>query len=242
MASQTGSSEVSATTLAAFSLFSDLDVDSRTAIAKYFKLRDFDKGHYVISATQANSEVYFIVSGLVAACAFSKGGKRVQFEKLDAGMMFGELAAIDGMERSSDCIAVAPTTLAVIPSADFHTLIDEYKPFRDAVIQRLAYMVRMHIRKFYELTTFPVGQRVRFELIRIASGTETTKAGQAGDAVIELDDAPTHEEIASRIGTHREAVTRELKLLEGEGVITWKPGEYVIHDLAHLAIAEQGAA
>lgn len=231
---------VTGTTLGSFELFQNLDAKSRDEIARYFKIKQFVKGQYVISESQANNEVYFLVSGTVHVCAFTKNGKQVQFEQLNPGMMFGELAAIDKKERSSDCIAVSSVTLAVISSDDFLLLIDKHKSVRKIVIQRLAYMVRLHMRKLYELTTFPVYQRVRFELLRIASlhdrKSVEDEEGDSDYASIPLASVPTHAEVAARIGTHREAVTRELKSLEVAGAITWRPGEYVIHDVNQLTL------
>ncbi len=232
---------ITGTTLASFELFQKLDADAREDIARYFRVKQLVKGQYVISESQANNEVYFLVSGKVHACAFSQNGKQVQFEELRSGMMFGELAAIDNKDRSSDCIAVTEVTLAVISSEDFHVLIDTYKSVRTFVIQRLAYMVRLHMRKLYELTTYPVNQRVRFELLRIASRHELSKSKDATCSAISFASVPTHAEIAARIGTHREAVTRELKLLESAGTITWRPGEYVIHDLTQLTMGAVAA-
>jgi len=230
---------ITGTTLGSFELFQKLDAKSRNEIARYFRVRQFVKGQYVISEAQANSEVYFVISGTVHACAFTQNGKQVQFEQLLPGMMFGELAAIDNKERSSDCIAVTPLTLAVVSSEDFHLLIDEHKVVRTLVIQRLAYMVRLHMRKLYELTTYPVNQRVRFELLRIASLHVGDELRDTEQTSIQLEAVPTHAEIAARIGTHREAVTRELKSLEGAGAITWRPGKYIIHDVTLLT---QGVA
>lgn len=221
-------------TLGSFELFDNLDAKVRDDIAGYFHIKKLVKGQYVISESQLNREVYFLVSGAVHACSFTENGKQVQFEELKPGMMFGELSAIDGKERSSDCIAATSVTLAVISAEDFQLLIDSYKSVRDNVIQRLAYMVRLHMRKLYELTTFPVPQRIRFELLRIASQREYNALRDTDSPSIMLASVPTHAEIASRIGTHREAVTRELKSLEGSGAITWRPGEYVIHDITQL--------
>jgi len=233
MASSHG--RITGTTLGSFEIFRKLDAESRDNIARHFSIKNLAKGQYVISETQANNEVYFLVSGTVHACAFTQNGKQVQFEELTPGMMFGELAAIDNKGRSSDCIAVTPVVLAVISSKDFELLIDEYKTVRTVVIQRLAYMVRWHMRKLYELTTYPVNQRVRFELLRIASPHAANDTDTSEQAVsISLSTVPTHAEIAARIGTHREAVTRELKSLEAAGAITWRPGEYVVHDITHL--------
>ncbi|MCP4766244.1 MAG: winged helix-turn-helix domain-containing protein [Gammaproteobacteria bacterium] len=49
-----------------------------------------------------------------------------------------------------------------------------------------------------------------------------------------VETPPTHEEIAFRISTHREAVTKELKRLEKEGIITWNRSIHQINDLHRL--------
>ena len=50
-----------------------------------------------------------------------------------------------------------------------------------------------------------------------------------------LDPAPTHAEIASRVSTHREAVTRELNRLSKVGLITREGAALIVHDLDSLA-------
>ena len=223
-------SEISGVMLGSFELFELLDVATRDEIAKLFTMRVIEKGAYVISEAQSSTEVYFVVSGRIQVCAFTQNGKQIHFEELDAGKMFGELTAIDRMERSSDCIAVTSTTLAVLSADNFEKLIDEYKPVRDALVSRLVFLVRWHMRKVYEFTTFPVSQRVRFELLRIASKYPASKDG------IVLLEVPTHAEIAARISTHREAVTREIKILELSGAISWGKGKHIVHDVTQLTV------
>ena len=46
--------------------------------------------------------------------------------------------------------------------------------------------------------------------------------------------APTHAELANRIGTHREAVTRELGVLSERGIIRYGRRSLMILDLARL--------
>jgi len=47
--------------------------------------------------------------------------------------------------------------------------------------------------------------------------------------------APTHAEIASRISTHREAVTRELNRLSRHGIIECRGHALLIKDVDRLA-------
>lgn len=220
--------KVSATVLATFEIFKRLDKQDRDVICEKMRLTDVEAGQFVISNAQRQTDVYFLVSGRVRVCAYSPGGKQVQFEDLTSGMMFGELAAIDNGERSSDCVAMEPSQIAVMSSEQFRQLIHDYAEVCDAVMLRLVGMVRRHMGRVYEYGTTTVAVRVRLELLRMCSEHHT------GSPHVEIKDAPTHSDIASRIGSHREAVTRELKVLEKMGVITWRPRAHIIHNVAQL--------
>jgi predicted ArsR family transcriptional regulator len=51
---------------------------------------------------------------------------------------------------------------------------------------------------------------------------------------------PTHKELANRIGTHREAVTKELKSLVHEGIAEAARGALRIKDVAKLTKMVKG--
>ena len=79
-----------------------------------------------------------------------------------------------------------------------------------------------------EIAFFNVNQRVRLELIRTASESGTT------EGLIEFSSVPTQTEVALRIGTHREAVTCELRSLHAKGFITWDIDKHIIHNVNAL--------
>ena len=225
---------VSGIALGTFEIFSKLDMDARNEIARNTHQRTVEKGQYIISAENNDSDVYFLISGSVRVCSFSHNGKPIHFDELSSGMMFGELSAIDNRERSSDCISVTKCTLAVMKAGQFRQIITDHQTVRDAVLFRLASMVRDNMQRVYEFSALSVPQRIRCELLRLSSVAESSQASEP-NSDIHLVAVPTHAEIAARISTHREAVTRELKSLETLGIITWKPKKYVIHDIAFLS-------
>jgi CRP/FNR family cyclic AMP-dependent transcriptional regulator len=88
--------------------------------------------------------------------------------------------------------------------------------------------VRFLCEKIVDITTLPVNERIRTELVRMAQSA-------TGDAhQVAISDPPTHSEMACLLGTHREAVTKELKRLEKDGLIIWRPGQHVILDLESI--------
>jgi hypothetical protein len=81
-----------------------------------------------------------------------------------------------------------------------------------AVLHHLTARIRELTERVFEFSTLAVRNRVHAELVRLAR-----EHGGGKQAVIRP--APTHSEMASRISTHREAVTRELSRLHELGII-----------------------
>lgn len=214
----------SALTLSVFDIFRNLAFEQRDKVAELMTVHRYVSGQCIISGGSDQHSVYFLVSGQVRACAYNHSGKQVYFEDLAPGMMFGELAAIDSGERSSDCIAVEESLVLCLSQQAFLQVLDDFPGVKDQVMQRLVRMVRRQLKRVFEYTTYSVNQRIRFELLRLAS--------EAGDdrSPVALKNVPTHAELAERISSHREAVSRELKLLEAEGLITWARHAHIIHD------------
>lgn len=86
-----------------------------------------------------------------------------------SGMMFGELSAIDGLPRSSDCISMEPCHLATISREKFKQIMITHPRVQHAVLLRLADMVRGNMQKVYEFGALSAPQRIQCELLRLAS-------------------------------------------------------------------------
>lgn len=211
-----------------FEIFKGMTSAECADVSKLTRLRTYKPDSYIISETQNHNNVFFIVSGKVRSCALSQQGKQVCYEDLHPGMMFGEFAAIDNSGRSADCLAIVETVLVTVSGQTFLDIMDNHPSVKDAVLRRLVKIARNQMQRVTEFSFFSVNQRVRLELIRM--GNELDSAADS----IEFPSVPTHAEIALRIGTHREAVTRELRSLHVKGLITWDRGKHIIHDVNAL--------
>src|SRR5262249_24209531 len=99
--------------------------------------------------------------------------------------------------------------------------------------RRLATGVRRLTEQVFELSALNVQTRIHCELLRLAQKGERRNGG------IEVRPAPTHAELASRIGTDREAVTREMRVLSNGKIIRHGRGKLMIIDLDRLEQAAQ---
>ena len=216
-------------TVSAFEIFDQTDNATREVIAQLLTLGNYKKNEQIISASSTSTDVYFILTGSARVSSVGSNGKEVHFEDLKPGTMFGELNALDPQERTSNCYCLEASTIARMSANNFQEIINNHPQIAQAVTQRLVRMVRRQMNRVFEFSTSNVRDRIRLELIRMAN------AQGAYTGSVEIRNAPTHSEIANRISTHREAVSRELKTLERAGHITWKPKRHVIHDIQMLA-------
>ncbi len=218
-----------AETLAGINLFRDLDADERATVAQQCKLQQFSRNQVIVQVQDKTNDVFFIVSGLVRATLFSVTGKEVTFRDIGSGEVFGDLAAIDGMPRSSSVVALQDSLILSMSSEVFWQMIETYPSTSTAELKRLTALIRMLSERVFEFSTLGVRNRIHAELLRLAQNN------YQGDNTAKISPAPKHADIASRISTHREAVTRELNHLEHSGLIKRSDGAIFIRDLAQLS-------
>ena len=210
------------------SLLAGLEIEALEAIAQQSKWRRCVAGQRVISRDAQDQDVYLIVSGKVRITAFSAAGRQVTYRDIGAGDWFGDLSAIDGRSRSADVDALEDTLLASITPAVFKRLIHEHPVVCDRVIDRLVSLVRDLSDRIFDFSTMGVQERVHAELLRLA------KQAAVQDNSARLDPAPKHSDIASRVGTYREQVTRELSGLVKQGLLRRDGHALVVSDIRRL--------
>ena len=188
-------------------LFECLDNEACDQVSKLIKWKQYKKGAEVISYQGESNDVYFIASGRVRVTIYSFTGKEISYQELGPGKMFGELSAIDQMPRTANVITSESSRIGVISRNDYWGLIDQYPGVAAAAMKRLAGLVRFLIDRVYQYGALDVKGRIRMEILRLA------RESMSGEDTAAIHNFPTHKEIANRVNTHREAVTRELNEL-----------------------------
>jgi len=190
--------------------------------------RRYAAGHRVISRQAPGQDVYLIISGRVRVTSFSASGRQVTFRDIPAGDWFGDFAAIDGLSRSADIVALESALIATMPPGIFRNLLHTHPAVCDRMLNRLVTSVRELTERVFDLSTLGVQNRVHAELLRLAR-----EAGIRGNTA-RLDPAPKHTELASQVSTYREQVTRELSALVKQGLIERSGRALVITNVASL--------
>lgn len=160
---------------------------------------------------------------------YSPAGKEVTFRDLAAGDMFGELSAIDGNPRSADIVALTDCEIASISAKQFWDIVRDHPEFAAATLERLVGLVRTLSDRVFEISALNVRNRIHAEILRLA------RTHPIEENRVTISPAPTHTEIANRIGTHREAVARELNDMARAGILNRQGNAITVNDVERLA-------
>lgn len=203
-------------TLATLPLLQGLEPRTLDKLAAEMTLRQYDAQAIVFNKGSPGDCLAFLLSGRLQVVDISEDGRAVGIYLFSPGEFFGELAVIDGLPRSTSVVAVAPSAVALLPTAQARELIANEPLVSQRVMQRLARTVRSSSHQITMLSMPNAYQRVYAQLGQFVRQTRT------GQPVIEQ--LPRQQDIAIMVNTSRETVSRALHLLVKTNVISKEGG------------------
>jgi CRP-like cAMP-binding protein len=205
-----------------------LDPEQRKQFERIAHQLDVAKSDVIISQDVLSTDVYFVVAGQFEVTIYSEKGKSVFYRTVLPGDIFGDLAAIDDKPRSATVTAQTDGRLIRMAGADFKRTAESSPMIAMWLVRKHIAQIRALTGRLFEQVAFDVVTRIRAELIRLAEAAGVTN-NQAHIAPM-----PPHHVLATKLGTTREAVTRELGELARKGIIKQQGRELLILDFDAL--------
>lgn len=146
-------------------------------------------------------------AGAVKIFKTGDGGREQILEIEGPGRSVAELPLFDGRPYPASCAAVHDTVLLIVRPGEFKELLARHPDLTQAVIASLAFRLRRMVMLARDLSLSDVRRRLLDLLHELAGAT--------GSFDLDL----SHQELAARIGTVREIVSRTLSKLVQEGTI-----------------------
>jgi CRP-like cAMP-binding protein len=174
--------------------------------------REHPANRVILLENDWGSSVYFILNGWVKIRTYNIDGREVTLNIVGKGEIFGEMAPLDEVPRSTDVITLTPTTVANMPASDFVNLMQTQPQAGIRLAKLMARRLRQLNRRL-RLREADAQSRVADILLFLAEGQ-----GKASAGGIEIPNLP-HRELSSLSGMARETVTRQLGRLESKGLI-----------------------
>jgi CRP/FNR family transcriptional regulator len=211
-------------------LFRELDAEHLRALAARAVERRFRKDELLFIAGEEARGLYVIVEGAVRAFRESADGREQVIHVERAGATVAEVPVFDEGQFPSSVAAETDSTLLFIDKQDVRNLCREHPQIALAALKVLATRLRRCAELVETLSLREVGQRLaRLLLAEARARGERTKGG------FDLTLTLTNQQIAARVGSVREVVSRAFSRLQQDGLVTLEGRWLSIHDEAALA-------
>lgn len=201
----------------------------KNLMSHFKRFSSFEKGAIIIHEGDEDDHVYFILSGRVKVTSFSRKGKEIWHSELAAGTFFGEIAALTSTRRSVNIVAETETKLAILTRTELFQLIHHDPDISIWIMQELARRLEERTEKLSALVALKNSQRIRSELLRLARECSAS----VGDNLV-IRPIPNLSELAVKLNTDRENVSREVSALQKLSAIEKTPAEIRILNSALL--------
>lgn len=195
-------------------IFADLDDQTLNKILAVGNRKDFVKDSVILVEEDAGSAFFIIISGKVKVSRSGVDEKEVILTILSESDFFGEMALLDGQNRSANVVSIEDTELFIIQRKDFLELLRAHPEISIALLQELTKRLRAADGKIKSLSLKDAEGKVATVILQLADDVGKIKQG-----VVELEKLPLQQDLANMAGTSRETISRTLHTFAKRGLI-----------------------
>lgn len=206
-------------------MFKDLPREIIDRIVQISVTRNLSAGDVLFFKDDEGDALYGILSGRIRISTGTAGGQELVLNIEEEGSVFGEIALLDGKERTADAIALENSTLMVIHRRDFRQLIKNEPAVALHVLEIAGARLRYLSDKIEDTAFLDVAGRLAKQLLHMAElGGEATPEG----TLIHLQ--PSQSELGQMLGTSRISISKHLRRWRDKGWVTLRRGVVILKD------------
>ncbi|MFA7060356.1 MAG: Crp/Fnr family transcriptional regulator [Pedobacter sp.] len=210
-------------------LFSGLSDADLAELATITVRRAFRKGETLFCEGDEATGFYLLLSGRIKLCRMSHDGREKALHFVQPRETFAEAAFFGDGRYPAEARAMESGEVLYLPREGFLELMGRNPGFALNLVVSLSLMLRRFVRQIEELSFADVTSRLASFLIRRADEKSTSYAG-----ITYVDLGIKKVELASRLGTASETISRTLRKLKDEGIIEVQGNRVVIHQMDKL--------
>lgn len=192
--------------------FDALPRDLKDEIASASTHRHYEAGQVIYVEGEPAESIYVLESGWVKATRMTREGREQAMMFLRPVEVFGDIAVLTGTTYPGTVVALEDVDVWVVPAQTILDLIPRHPALAMAVIRHLGERVLHYIGLVEDLSLRSVEARLASTLLRNAEV-------QDGQLIVPRREWTTFDEMAVRLGTVRDVLSRALKTLEEENLL-----------------------
>lgn len=203
--------------------------DDILALFHQARRKTFQEGQTIFVEGEPGLDVILIESGRVEVSITSASGRKSVIAQMGPGEICGEIAALDGGDRSATVVAAIAVSGLVLSRSNILKFVSERPEVAKAVISELCKKVRNASEMFVTRSVLEGGPRLAKALLRLFD-----KWGVENGGPCELSQQFSQLEIGEFSGLARENVNRYMKLWISQAVLAQRDGVLVLLDRGRL--------
>lgn len=215
-------------------IFEALDDQTRQELANFSFIKRYTSGETIFTMGEPGQSMMAIAEGTVRVSMFTPSDREVTLGDLQAGDVFGEIAMLDGQERSASVKALTNCTLVVLERRALLDLLNRNPGLSIRLIELLCQRVRRSDERMIEIAFLDLPARLAKLLLRL------TVAAPASEDKPLSKLSQSQSELAGMIGNSRENVNRCLRRWQKADLVDLKDGWLIIRDRARLEALAHG--
>lgn len=210
--------------------FQNLPEDAVAELAAHSVERKIPQGQILFNANEPARGLYIVLSGSVRAFRENIEGREQTIHVERAGGLLAEVAVFDGGSYPSTAVAEEDSEVLFLATDDVRRFILKHPEAALAALASMARKLRIVASLAEQLTLKDVGQRLAMLLLEEAR----REAPRLRDGV-SFSLPLSHSQLASRLGSVREVVTRAVHKLTQHGVIETRGHRIVVLNVKALS-------
>jgi CRP/FNR family transcriptional regulator, cyclic AMP receptor protein len=210
-------------------LLGKLSLDEIDKLLTYSRVERYPAGHEIFAKGSPGNSMMLVLRGSVRISSISLTGKEFVLNIISAGEIVGEIALLDGGERSGDAFAMDDCELLVLNRRDFLPFLENRADICMMLIRVLCHRLRRTSEQVEDVLFRDLEGRIAKALLQEA---ERTGRPDLGGRPVEIH--MSQNDLAHIVGSSRESVNKQLQAWHRAGYIDLSKGSIMIRDLAAL--------
>jgi len=211
-------------------LFRELSETEMATLLTYAHVARFAANERIFLKGSPGTGMMAVLKGSVRIAVPGLDGREIVLTVIGEGDIVGEIALIDGKERTADATAVSDCEMLVIERRSFLPFLEQHPQVATRLLVALCARLRRTTEQVEDLALLNLPERLAKKLLSLAHDQgERTREG------IRIAARLTQGELGNMLGTSRESINKQLARWQRDGILDFGQGGVVtIHDMDAL--------
>jgi CRP-like cAMP-binding protein len=198
-------------------------------LLNYARVETYPAGQEIYAKGSPGQSMFAVLRGSAKMSSVSSEGKEIVLNIIYPGEIFGEIALLDGKERSADAVAMTDCQVLVFHRRDVLPVLERHADICLMLIRILCERLRRTSAQVEDVLFRHLEARIAKALLQLAEHA----AGPGGRGT-PLDLHLSQRDLGNIVGSTRESVNKQLQIWQRAGLVDVAKGMILIRNAAAI--------